>query len=605
QKKRKSCYQKLCYAFSLMALGMFLAAGVGCKNGEEEWFGSTVVKTGFGYVRGSVEDGVSSWKGIPYAKPPVGELRWAAPVDPDPWQGVRNATEPCVACAQQEADKFWRAAPGEFVGSEDCLYLDIYRPGTPARNLPVYVWIHGGANVMGAAALYEGAALAKRGNMIVVVIQYRLGMFGWLAHPAFRSTGTALDQSGNFGTLDHMKALAWVQNNIEAFGGDPGRVTIGGQSAGGQHVMNLIITPLVNTFHRALAMSPALTQLMPLRPLADGDAETDALIDWLLVDDGTCADAAAAAAYRAGMSDEAVRAYLRGKAANKIMQAAIAGPGGGASMPVPTSFLDGVVLPATSWLEAIQAGNFKKVPLIIGTTKYEYKDLMTLYGAALKMGLGVPSGAYSWNNLYDVLNGTLTFDEVLPTAGDQFAYEQSGLLKARKWQYDVNQIARAIKAENAANAVYTYLFAWAGGGDPALEDFRKIFGASHAQDVPFLFGDEEDLFRGYSFTPANQAGRVALQGAMMDYLSAFVNTGNPNPAASALLPWTQWSNADGENKFLIFDADLDRAALVMSNAEATAAIVNNEILTALATDPNAPSPVLTFLFAALGVLPLL
>lgn len=584
QKTFHVSFQRFRFSVSLIVLFLSFAVLFGC-GGDSGFFDTSVARTDNGFVKGYVNNNTLIWKGIPYAKPPVGDLRFRPPQDSNSWLGIRSATTACSECSQLVTDKFWRPTPGAYLGSEDCLYLDIYRPNTSAANLPVYVWIHGGANIMGSAKLYDGSELAKRGNMIVVVIQYRLGMFGWLTHPAFRAAGTPQDISGNYGTLDHMKALAWVQNNIDAFGGDPANVTIGGQSAGGQHIMNLIISPMANNFHRAFAESPALSQLMPLRTFADGDTQTNAIIDWLLVDDGTVANPAAAAAYRGGMSNAQIMAYLRGKTSTKVMQAAIAGPGQG-SMPVPTSFLDGAVLPTTSWLETISAGNFKKVPLIIGSTKYEYKDLMTLYGTALKLGLGVPSGAYSWGNVYDVLNGTRTFDEVLPTAADKFNYEQSGLLKSRKWQYDVNQIARAVKANNAANIVYSYYFTWAGGGDPNLENFRKIFGASHAQDVPFFFGENDDLFKGYSFTAANQAGRVALQGVMMDYLCGFANVGDPNQGGQARLNWTQWSNTDSADKFIIFDAGLAALNLSMSPLEATKTAVNTDIGTAFFLNPN-------------------
>jgi len=560
------------------------------------------ITTKFGVVSGYAQDeGTWAWKGIPYAKPPVGTLRWKAPQDPTPWTGVREATYQCSECTQKSIDHFQRPL-NAFKGSEDCLYLDIYRPKTDSQNLPVFVWIHGGSNYQNSAKMYNGAALAKRGNIIVVVIQYRLSVLGWLTHPAFRASGTADDQSGNFGTLDHMKALTWVKNNIAAFGGDPDKVTVGGQSAGGHNVMNLLISPKTDVlFQQAFAQSPALVQLMPLKTQATGDTNTNKLIDWLLINDGLAANAAAAVAYRAGMSNSAIQTYLRSKTALKMLQAAIGGiggPGGTATMPLCTPFMDGHVLPTAGWLPTIHAGNFKKVPLIIGTTQYEYKDLMTLYGSLLKMVTGMPSGPYSWGNLYDVLDGTLTFDQVLPTATDKFTYEQSGLLKSRKWQAECNAIARAIKTNNATNAVYSYLFTWSGGGDPALADFKQIFGVSHAQDIAFFLGESRDVFKGYSFTAANHAGRVALQGAMMDYLLSFVKTGNPNPAGSALPDWTQWSNNTGDPKFIKFDANLNNYLIGMDPAEATEAVVTGEILTVLDGYPS-----LETLFLLLSIYP--
>ena len=532
----------------------------------------------------------------------MGDLRWKAPVDPDPWTRVRSAVAKRHECTQQVTDKFWRPKAG-FKGSEDCLYLNIYRPKTDTTGLPVFVWIHGGANIIGSAKLYDGVALAKRGDIIVVVIQYRLGMLGWMTHPALRDGGTTDDQSGNYGTLDQMKALAWVKNNIAAFGGDPAKVTVGGQSAGGQAVMNLIITPKTDVlFQQAFAQSPALGQLMPLTTAAaTGDSNADALIDWLLVDDGTSVDKTAAATFRGAQTHTWIQNYLRGKKVKKILQAAIGGPGAlTGQMPVPTPFMDGNVLPTTGWWETISAtGNFKKVPLIIGTAHYEYKDLMTLYGSLMKAYAATPSGTYSWNDLYGVLNGRYTFDKVLPADRDKEAYEQSGLLKSREWQAECNAIARAIKVNNAANTVYSYLFTWSGGGDPKLANFQKIFGASHAQDVPFFFGDEKDLF-GYSFKKSNKAGRVALQGAMMDYLLSFVKTGDPNPAGSSLLNWTQWNNTG--DKYITFDADLNNYILAMSATEATSTIVASEISTVLTTTP-ADTAYYTWLFQLLTILP--
>ncbi len=553
-----------------------------------------LVSTQFGYVMGQKDNGALIWQGIPYAKPPVGELRWKAPVDPDYWPGIRDATTQYSECTQQSTDNFMREIPNVYIGSEDCLVLDIYRPVSDAKNLPVAVWIHGGGNRTGSAKPYYAAFFAQKGNMVVVVIQYRLGTLGWLTHPALRTSGTALDQSGNYGTLDTMKALSWVQNNIAAFGGDPSRVGIAGQSAGGHNVMNLIISPMPNIFHKAFAMSPALETLMPLRSLAQGDAQTNAIIDWLLVDDGTCVNAAAAKTHRTGMTNTQIADYLRSKTDVKIIQATI----GAGVYDMPTAFMDGTVMPTVSWLNAINAGNFKKVPLIIGTTQYEFKNLMIrLNHETVKLLYNVPSGAYNWGNLYDVVEGTLTFDQVLPTGTDKVAHEQTGLLKSRKWQAECNAIARAIKAHDPANTVYSYLFTWGGGGDPALETIRKIYGAAHALDVMFWFNIPYDIF-GYANTDANTGGRAALAGAMSDYLCSFVNTGNPNPGGSSLPIWTQWSNTPADPKFIKMDANLNQYQISMDNAEATTEIVTGEITTVLGTYPSFAG-----LFSATGIWP--
>lgn len=533
-------------------------------------------ETLYGSVRGlETEADVWAWFGLPYAKPPVGNLRWRAPQDVEPWAGIRDATDMCSMCVQPLYDQTWHTT-NEIVGDEDCLYLNIYRPKSDEDDLPVYVFVHGGANNFGSNQRYNGVPLAKRGNMIVIFINYRVNAMGWLTHPALRDTEGPLDASGNYGTLDAMKALEWVQNNIEAFGGDPDNVTVGGQSAGAHNTLNLIMSPLAaGLFQKAVLESAA----MDLLPLATGDERTDATIDWLLVDDGTAGDLAEAAVIRAEMSLEEIDAYLRGKSADKVMTAEIYGPGGGSS-PYHDSFRDGYVIPDATWLENIAAGAYNKVPMIMGNTEYEWKPFMPLYGPAVKYYFGLPTGPYSWHDLYTVIAGGLTLDDVLPTAADKGLYETVGLLYSRAWKLgNCDTIARAFKENDPNHTIYTYFFKWAGGGDPAVDDFNFTIGAGHATDIPFFQGADQDVFHLGAFTEENRPGREALQGAMMDYLAQFVATGDPNPPAGLPL-WPQWSNTMGDPKGISFDADLDDALLEVYNTEITPAILSAEILAA-------------------------
>ena len=201
-----------------------------------------------GAISGTEKDGMRTYFGVPFAAPPVGDLRWRAPQPVMPWHGVKPATAFSSACAQTAT---WVSNPK----SEDCLYLNIWTPRA-ARNLPIIVWIHGGAMDSGTAAVpvQNGANLAKRGA-IVVTINYRLGIFGFFAHPEL-SAASPNHVSGNQGILDQIAALRWVKTNIAAFGGDPGRVTIMGCSSGGESVALLIASPLAKgLFQRAVAES--------------------------------------------------------------------------------------------------------------------------------------------------------------------------------------------------------------------------------------------------------------------------------------------------------------------------------------------------------------
>src|SRR5215470_6504541 len=211
-----------------------------------------------GLISGSVVDGVRSYKGIPFAAPPVGELRWKAPQPVAAWEGVRECNDFGPDCPQAPypQSSIYYSAPRK--QSEDCLYLNVWTAAKAGEKRPVMVWIHGGALTRGSGATraYDGTALAKKG-VVLVTINYRLGPFGYLAHPELTAESSN-HSSGNYGALDQIAALKWVQKNIAAFGGDPGRVTIFGESAGSWSVNVLVASPLARgLFHRAIGESGA------------------------------------------------------------------------------------------------------------------------------------------------------------------------------------------------------------------------------------------------------------------------------------------------------------------------------------------------------------
>ena len=243
---------------------------------------STVVKVEGGLVEGTIEDGITIYRGIPYVAPPVGDLRWRAPRQVEPWEGVLKAQEFCPACPQQS--NIVTAYFTKYGMSEDCLYLNIWKQnGSNDEKLPVMVWIYGGGFNMGSASqdLTTGEKLAEKG-VIVVSMGYRLGALGFLAHPGLTNESEH-HVSGNYGILDQIAALKWVQRNIEAFGGDPDCVTLFGQSAGGQSVSILAASPLARgLFQRAISMSggyfrPASVERRPEYTQTLEGAEADGL----------------------------------------------------------------------------------------------------------------------------------------------------------------------------------------------------------------------------------------------------------------------------------------------------------------------------------------
>jgi len=286
------------------------------EAGYSEWNGTEVVTTTYGDVKGFADNADTwVWKAIPFATPPVGELRWQAPHDPEPWSGIREETEFCNWCPQFSSEFDPSNNTMHLAGNEDCLYLNIWRPQSEEIHLPVYLWIHGGGNSVGSASIYDGSILASTSNLIVITIQYRLGPFGWFTHPALRQGESALDDSGNYGTLDIIKALEWVRDNINAFGGDPNNVTIAGESAGAINVLSLIISPAASSlFHKAIAQSGLLSPV----PLSAGDSYANTVIEALLANDGTPEDQAQSV--RESMTDAEIEAYLRSKSTEEFLR---------------------------------------------------------------------------------------------------------------------------------------------------------------------------------------------------------------------------------------------------------------------------------------------
>jgi para-nitrobenzyl esterase len=524
------------------------------------WAGSfpTLVRTKLGAVQGFYNtDETVAWTGVPFAKPPVGDLRWKAPQPPEPWCGVKDALEKFLACSQIYTTPDWFKT-NTMTGSEDCLYLSIYRPkANHCRPLPVYVYFHGGANHFGSANDYDGSHIAAKGDMVVVVVQQRLGPLGWFTHPALRHGLSALDDSGNFGTLDNLQALKWFRQNIKAFGGDPANVTITGESAGAHNVMNMVISPLAaGLFHKAMSQSGGMNP----KTLEQGEEMANQILALVLADEGLTLDE-----FNAWGAEEQ-EAYLRSLDAGDLwlpLNDAI-------GAMTFDAFQDGTVVPG-SVTATIRSGIYNKVPIILGANKSETKAFLPLYGPALSENLAPYGLELPWIKLIYVLKGYIpSIDLVLPTAFDKKLYQVSGYYGSRNWRAKfLDERARALQDQQ--DNVYTYQLNWGEPGTgPVPFDF--IYGALHTLDIPFFFGEESDIW-GYAFTPdKDTAGRKALSDAMMKYMANFARSGNPNLGPSKGLPlWAQWSNEAGAAKTILLDADADQALLSMSNEEVSIA----------------------------------
>jgi para-nitrobenzyl esterase len=555
-----------------------LAALVGCGGSDDE--DPTLRQTSYGRVQGSndsARSGTYAWKGVPFAKAPTGNLRWKAPAEPDSWTDIKATTQFGNACAQygriygpgsnNTYDATIATTLGQTVGSEDCLYLNIWRPASAAAGLPVIVFIHGGSNVSGYTAdpVYDGAALAKAANAVVVTANYRLGIFGWLNVPQLKEGTNAAEDSGNFATLDNIKALQFINRNIAAFGGDPANVTVMGQSAGAINVYALLTSPLMvsaspKLMHKAVPMSGGLSlatnlpagSIPTLNPASTALAQGNALLYNLLITDGLATDTASAQAYAATQTPAQIAAYLRGKPASTLLTTLLtklAPLGLSGSGPIP----EGTVLPVDP-IAAINAGNYLKVPVLASNTRDEAKLFPTFL--ALSPALGGVSGrlvsdATLFNTQFNYnpdAAPTITIDQWIPAQYLPVATPVTGfnaktdLLNAIFFGVSRDNMLNALKAQQAN--VWYFRFDW----DEEPAPWNDIYGAAHAFDLSFVFGNfGPSLFAKVANSTANAPGRLALSGAMMASIAAFATSGDPNNASLGVT-WPAWPSR------LLFDA---------------------------------------------------
>ena len=464
--------------------------------------------------------------GIPFAQAPVGNLRWKAPLPPLAWSGSRAATNLAPMCAQV-GSFFGEPDPATFdqpVGNEDCLYVNVWRPNSSAENLPVFYWIHGGSNIKGSARepLYNGAYLANKANMVVVTVQYRMGMLGWLNHPALK-TGNAKDDSGNFATLDLVRALDWVQTNIKAFGGNPGQVTVAGQSAGCINTWGLLQSPLAaGKFHRAMCMSGIPNGYPPVV----GTLAAETLIDKLLVANGTAPNLVQAAAQRLTMGNAQIAALLRNATAAQIMQFT--------PYPVvPGHFTDGTVIRAGGLVDLV-AGNYNRVPLMVGSTRDEGSYF------AYSFGMGKPTAQEYWQLANYAAPGSVTQNDLIKT---EFQPIYPATHEAISYAMDliIDNTVRLMRLSSGAGTLYRYNFNWRDTPAP----WKNTFGAFHGLDIALLFGNyvqNEPNFMRFAWSTANATARQNLSDRFIKHVSTFARTGKPSQLFDGQTTWNDWTN---------------------------------------------------------------
>ena len=519
-----------------------------------------------GTVIGSEDaDNTYVWLGIPFAAPPIADLRWRSPQPVKPWTQTLKTTAFRDACVQLSGPLDGLPDDsGAIVGNEDCLYLNIWSPRDNSSaipdKLPVMVWIHGGGNTIGTANTYNASLLAGNEQVIVVTINYRLGFFGWMSHPALRTPDRdALDASGNYANLDMIAALQWVSDNIANFGGDRNNVTIFGESAGGRNVFSLMASPLAKgLFHRAIAQSGSVgtTPRWRAENFHD-DARPGQVLssrEWLalqLKNAGRASDSSAARAAQMLMSEEETRDFMYSRSAQEILE----GVSGGAGMyQAPQSFRDGTVLPKDTLYKVFSdPSRYNSVPLITGTNRDEAKLFLAQDPEFVELRFGF-----------------------LPRVKDLQAYNELTAYLSDSWKaMAVDGIADIIAA-NSSEPVFAYRWDWDEGGKNWLVDYSELLGAAHGLEVAYIFGGFDGAIGAPGlYTDNNIAGRDLLAQEMRSYWSEFARTGTPANGRSGLLPqWRPWSNA-GDNLMLL--DTVSGGGLRMVNEPMTVAMLKERI----------------------------
>lgn len=447
---------------------------------------SPVVDAPAGKVEGQQEGKIAVFKGIPYALPPVGQARWKPPAPMPRWTGVRKATEFGPACYQPAiaVQTIYTRAPLPM--SEDCLTLNIWAPAG-VRNAPVFFWIYGGALTAGASreALYDGARLAARG-MVVVSINYRLGVFGWLAHPEL-SAESPQGVSGNYGLLDQIEALRWVRRNIGAFGGNPANVTIAGESAGALSVMYLMAAPPARgMFAKAIAQSAYMISTPELKQSRFGSEAAEESGSRL-----------AAALHKPDLG------ALRAMAAQALVDAA---PAAGYA---PWGTVDGQILPR-QLVDVFDRGEQAPGPLLAGFNSGEIRSLRALAPQP-------PANATEYERMIRERYLDLAGEFLKLYPGTNL--EESILATTRDALYGwtAERLVRKQAALRAPSFLYYFDHGYPAADSTGLHAF-------HASELPFVFGTCEATTPNWPKIPAT-AQETRLSEAMIGYWTGFARTG--------------------------------------------------------------------------------
>jgi len=499
-----------------------------------------------GISLGVYANGIINWDDIPYAQAPVGDLRWKAPRE------VLKNNELIESkvnnfCIQKPSGMGGSEFDGDefFSGSEDCLYLDIKAPKSKSENLlPVMFWIHGGGNTSGFKDIYDFTKMVKKHNVIVVTINYRLGPFGWFTHPSIQSLQEGDDKSSNFGTLDIIAALKWVQSNISLFGGNPDNVTIFGESAGGHNVLSLIASKKAKgLFHKAISQSGYTTSISTEKAyMQDKSSSTSEHTSWKIVNKLL---KKAKQPSQKDLTNIEIRKTLKEIDARDFFINYSDRP---SYQEIPLLTADGIVIPFNGLKQTLSIrDHINIVPTIAGSNRDEVK-------------LWLASAEYFVGLKYSFFGSLLGVPRV--ALKDEDAFELFNSYRSRAWKIrGVDKPLRSL-ALAGNNDLYAYRYDWDDHRKWPVANFKKLIGAAHATEIPLLTGNNK-LVGDYGFLIYPRGpSKSFLSKNMMSFWTNFAKTGKPGTSSNSK-EWTKYNGLNEANSdFMVLD---NRKNLKMGN----------------------------------------
>ena len=495
------------------------------------------ISTTSGISKGFLNNGVINWDDIPYAQPPIGDLRWQAPRYILS-KNILIESKDNNFCIQKPSGMGGSEFNGDefFSGSEDCLYLDIKAPIAKSNELlPVMFWIHGGGNTSGLKDIYDFSKMVRKHDVIVVTINYRLGPFGWFTHPSIQSLQNDYDKSSNFGTLDIIAALEWVKSNISLFGGNPDNVTIFGESAGGHNVLSLLASKKAEgLFHKAISQSGYTTSISLKKAYRQDKASpTSEHTSWKIVNKVL---EKAKLPPQQDLSSIEIRKILKELNARDFFIHYSDRP---SYQEIPLLTGDGVVIPLGGLKKTLSnKDHINIVPTIAGSNKDEVK-------------LWLASAEYFVGLEYSFFGSLLGVPRV--ALKDEAAFELFNSYRSRAWKIrGVDNPLRSL-ASAGNNDLYAYRYDWDDHRKWPVANFKKLIGAAHATEIPLLAGNNK-LVGDYGFLIYPKGpSKWFLSKNMMNFWTNFAKTGEPG-ISSNKQKWTKYNGLNKiESNFMVLD----------------------------------------------------